>query len=214
MRKKITALVLTVLAVTIPVSGLFAFCNYPRASPRSSYQLLIDNIVGYTYANGVSMSVLTPGHGQLAKIQIFVVSQHAGNSTMVLSYAVNFTGNEVTSSTYTVGQTIIIHRIYQDGYAETTNGSIPLTQRMLVAAGIPSLPSTGPPQLNAFFIPVQQWVPLPQAQGAQGPQVVQNAQRISSYDLAWLNVAMPLIALIASAMILIRGFSKAPKETE
>lgn len=177
MRKKIIALVLTIFGVTILVGGLFAFYNYPRASPRASYQLLIDNVVGYTYANGVSTSVLTPGHGQLAQIQIFMVSQHAGNSTMFLSYAVNFTGNEVTSSRYTVGQAIIIHRIYQDGYAETTNSSILLTQQMLRAAGPPPLLGGHAPQ--AFEIPVQQWVPFPHAQVAQGPQVAQGTHKES-----------------------------------
>ena len=156
MRKKIVALVLTILAVIILVSGLFVFYNYPRASPRASYQLLLDNIVGYTYP------LLTPSHGQLAQIQIFTVSQHAGNSTMVLSYAVNFTGNDLASSAYTVGQAIIIHRIYQDGYAEATNSSILLTQQMLRIVGAPPFWGGSAPRI--FEIPVQQWVPLPHTQ--------------------------------------------------
>jgi hypothetical protein len=213
MRKKMIALVLTILAVTILVCGLFAFYNYPRASPRASYQLLLDNVVGYAYANGVSVSVLTQDHGQLAQIQIFVTYQHAGNSTMVLSYTVNFTGNEVTSSRYTVGQTIIIHRTYKDGYAETTNSSILLTQQMLRAGGPPPLGGGGPaPQV--FEIPVQQWVPLVHTQGVQGPRGAQSQQGIHPYDLAWLNVAIPLVASIVSVMVLIRGFSKEPKETD
>lgn len=205
MRRKTFGLILTVLALVIMVGGIFAFYNYSRTSPRTSYQLLLDNVVGYAYLNGVSRSVLTQGHEPLVQLQIFVASQQAGNSTMVLSYSVNFSGNEVTSSRYTVGQNIIIHRTYHDSYAETTNSSILLTQQMLRTAGPPPFGGGGrAPQ--AFEIPVQQWIPLPHT------QVVQGQQGINSYDLAWLNVAIPLAALIVSAMVLIRGLSKVPKE--
>jgi len=66
---------------------------------------------------------------------------------------------QFTNSTYTVGQTIIIYRIYQDGYVEKTKNAVLLTQQMLWITHARGFGESGPiPQ--AFFIPAQQWVPL------------------------------------------------------
>jgi len=48
-------------------------------------------------------------------------------------------------------------------------------------------------------------------QGIQGLQGVQGPQGTYPYDLAWLNVAIASVALIVSAMVLVRGYSKIPK---
>lgn len=209
MRKKIIALVLTVSAVIILVGGLFAFYSFPRASARASYPLNLSGISGQAILDGVPMGI-TPNHGQVVQIQIFVTSQHAGGSTMVLSETMDArAARSVTYSRYTIGQTILLHRTYQDGYSEITNSSILLTQQM-IEHGIRGFLETGP--LPQFFeITVQQWVSV---QGIQGPQGVQGPQGIYTYDLAWLNVAIPSVALIVSAMVLIRGFSRIPKEAD
>jgi|SRR5271157_1738564 len=157
MQKKIIVLVLTVLAAIVLVGGLFAFYNYSRASHHTSYQLLTFNIAGGGFLNGVPLYI-TLGHGQLKQVQIFVISQHVSNSTMVLSCTINPAGSSsLTNSTYTLGETIIVHRTYQDGYAETTD-SILLTKQMLVGIVPPIGASVR--ALGFLEIPVLQWFPL------------------------------------------------------
>jgi hypothetical protein len=51
-------------------------------------------------------------------------------------------------------------------------------------------------------------IQIAHAQGVQSPQ------GIYSYDLTWLNIAIASAALIVSAIVLIRGFSKVPKEAD
>ena len=153
MQKKIITLLLTFLVVIALVAGLFAFYTYSRINHHASYYLDLNNIVGYTL-NGVPMGI-TLGHGQLMQVQIFVISQHGHNSTKVLQCTINTSSSWYANATssYTLGETIIIHRTYQDSYSETT-ANILLTKQMFASApiGIPA-----PPVIE---IPVQQWIPL------------------------------------------------------
>jgi len=164
-RKKTVALVLTILAVIILIGGLFAFYSFYR---QKSYPLNLSLNVGN--GNGF-LDGITSGHGPIAQLQVFVTSQHASGSSMSLSEAINaatwngtIRGNgTITNSRYTVGQAIIVYRVYQDGYTETTNGSILLTQQMLaseIAMPVPVLRGESVTIRLVFLIPVQQWVPL------------------------------------------------------
>jgi hypothetical protein len=161
MQKKIIALVLTVLVAIGLVVGLFAFYNYMLVSPRNTYQLSLGNVAGGSFLNGVQ-SYITPRHGNVTQIQIFVISQRGDNSSMVLSDTFTATSlkyTDCTNPTYTLGETVVIHRNYQDGYAETTNGIL-LTQQMRIGM-IPALGERGPPPPSRLLeIPIQQWFPL------------------------------------------------------
>jgi hypothetical protein len=154
------AFVVSLILATVLVGGLLAFYVYQktRSASQASYQLNLDQIAGIAYLNGVPIG-LTPNHGQLVHIEIFVASQSADGSNMFLADFIDTVGwmGSSTNSTYTVGQTIVMYRIYQDGYAEKTNGGILLTQQMLMT-GLRGLDSGPLPKW--FEIPVQQWVPV------------------------------------------------------
>jgi hypothetical protein len=153
---------LVVILTIILVGGLLAFSNYQKtksSSQQTSYPLNLGNILAPSaFLNGVPVGPeLTPNHGQLVQIEIYVMLQHGFMSPADFINPVGWEG-QFTNSTHTIGQTIIIYRIYQDGYAETTNGTILLTQQILGITHARGLGESGPiPQ--AFFIPAQQWVP-------------------------------------------------------
>jgi len=147
------------------MGGFFAFYYYQNktSSSQESYQLWLGNILApMGYANGVPVTPeLTPNHGQLVQIEILVATQSSISSNGFLAdfiNPVNWTGNFSYNSRYTIGQIIIIYRIYQDGYAERTNSTILLTQQILFGEHPPGPGEPGPVP-RAFFIPPQQWVP-------------------------------------------------------
>lgn len=155
-----TFIILTVILAGILAGGLLAFCNYQKtkSTSQTSYQLALGQIAGTTSLDGVPIG-LTPNHGQVVQIEISVIPQHTGGSNAVLGEFINTVDwiGDCTNSTYTTGETIIIYRMYQDGYAERTSGSILLTQEMLVS-GPRGLLESGP-MPKIFAIPTQQWVP-------------------------------------------------------